>query len=268
MYLLLKAFVMGVVEGVTEFLPISSTGHLIIVNEFIRFPEKFAKMFEIVIQSGAILAVVVYFWDRLYPWGRSQDKEHTRQVWLIWRRTLVGVIPALIVGGVWGGEISERLFRPGVVIGALIVGGIVIIAVELMKRRVVVNDVLQISYWMALAVGVFQCLAMIPGTSRSAATIIGAMLLGVSRVAAVEFSFFLAVPTIVAATGYALLKMGLPSSVMEAGALLVGFVVSFLTAWLVIAFFMGYIRKNTFLPFAYYRIALGVIVLVYFFVAS
>jgi undecaprenyl-diphosphatase len=262
MTLIFKSIILGIVEGITEFLPISSTGHLIVVNRFINFTGNFATMFDITIQLGAILSVVVYFWNRLYPFSATNGSEHKKEVWDTWKKTIVGVLPALLIGGTLGHKVEERLFNPLVVAGALFVGGLVLIVIENRKRSDTITAVAALTYPTVIAIGFIQCLAMIPGTSRSAATIIGAMLLGASRPVAAEFSFFLAIPTMVAASAYSLFKHGATVSSAEWLALAVGFAVSFLVAWSVIAVFMKYIRKHNFKPFGYYRIILAVIIVI------
>jgi undecaprenyl-diphosphatase len=257
----LQAVILGIVEGITEFLPISSTGHLIIVNRFINFQGEFAELFDIVIQLGAILSVVIYFWKRLVPFGGAKSAAEKAEVWTTWYKTIVAVLPALVLGALFEHTIKEHLFTPGVVAGALVVGGVLLIYIEGRHKTPTTNSVGQMTYRTALLVGCIQCLAMVPGTSRSAATIIGAMLLGASRATATEFSFFLAIPTMVAASGYSLLKHGASLSVLQWEVLAVGFVVSFFVAWAVIAFLMNYIRKHDFKPFGWYRIALGVVVI-------
>lgn len=259
----LSALILGIVEGITEFLPISSTGHLIIVNQFVGFTEQFANMFNVVIQLGAILSVVVYFRKRLIPSGRIRSAENQR-IFALWKKTIAGVIPALVIGFLLGGYIEERLFNTTVVALALIVGGIILLYIE--NRRPInrITSIEHLTYRTAVLIGFIQCLAMIPGTSRSAATIIGAMLLGASRVVAAEFSFFLAIPTMAAASGYTLLKSGSMLSTHEFLIVAVGFIVSFVVAWAVIAGLMNYISKRDFKPFGYYRIVLGIIVLAYF----
>ncbi len=261
---LINAGIMGVVEGITEFLPISSTGHLIIVNHFIKFQEPFAQMFEVVIQLGAILSVIVFFFGRLNPLtGNSKRRE---EVLNLWKKTIAGVIPAIIIGGILGKKISDHLFSPAVVAGALIVGGIIIIIIEMRKKDAKITKVAEITYLLAFSIGLIQCLAMVPGTSRAAATIIGAMMLGANRETAAEFSFFLAIPTMFAASAYSLMKHCSSMTSLEWQALAVGFVVSFLVAWAVIALFMSYIRKHDFKPFGYYRIVLGILVIIFIFV--
>lgn len=264
MNMIFDSVVMGIIEGVTEFLPISSTGHLIIANQFIKFKEPFAQMFEILIQLGAILSVVVYFRNRLIPFGKEMNKEKREGVFNLWKKAVVGVIPAIIIGGTVGKIIQEQLFKPHIVAAALIAGGIILIAIESFKRKPTVESIAQLSYKMAVAIGFIQCFAMIPGVSRSAATIIGAMLLGASRNTAAEFSFFLAIPTMAAASGYSLLKHTSSLSRDEWTLLAVGFTVSFIVAWAVIAVFMNYIRKNDFKPFGYYRILLGLLVMFHY----
>ncbi len=267
---IITAIILGIVEGITEFLPVSSTGHLILANEFFTFADPvFAAMFDIVIQSGAILSVILYFRHRLLPVGAP---DHRDRVLTLWKATIVGVIPALVLGAAFGDTIEEHLFNPFVVAGSLFVGGIVILIVE---RRTPSNRIAgacpelveraeDIPLKIALFIGIIQCLAMVPGVSRSAATIIGAMLLGTSRLAAAEFSFFLAIPTLLAATAYSLLKHSALVSGDQAVALAVGFVVSFITAYAVIALFMRWISTRTFAPFGWYRIALAAAVVAYF----
>jgi undecaprenyl-diphosphatase len=261
---IINSIILGIVEGFTEFLPISSTGHLILVNNFIGFTGPFAHMFDVVIQLGAILAVVIYFWKRLVPFGNHKSAEEKAATWTLWMKTLVGVIPALLIGGTIGKHIEEKLFNPYVVAVALIVGGLLLLWIERTMRESKINSIGVLSYKTAFLIGLIQCLAMIPGTSRSAATIMGAILLGSSRIVAAEFSFFLAIPTMVAATGYSLMKSGLNLSSREILLTGIGFVVSFFVAWAVIAAFMKFISRNNFKPFGYYRIVLGSLVLVYF----
>ncbi|MEI6397081.1 MAG: undecaprenyl-diphosphate phosphatase [Candidatus Taylorbacteria bacterium] len=259
---IIKALILGVVEGVTEFLPISSTGHLILINQWINFGDSFTKMFDIVIQLGAILAVIVYFWPKLWPFGREA---HIRtEIFNVWKKTIVGVIPAIIIGGLLGSFIEKKLFNPWVVACALIVGGVVLIFIEKKQTNHRFESVANIPWLTALFIGLIQCLSMIPGTSRAAATIIGAILLGASRSVAVEFSFFLAIPTMIAASAYSLLKHGAVINGSEYVLLAVGFVAAFFVALTVIKFFINYIKTKNFQPFGYYRIILGVLIVVYF----
>jgi len=260
----IKAIILGVVEGITEFLPISSTGHLILVNEWISFSKEFTEIFDVFIQLGAVFAVLVYFRAKLNPFSKNKNKMEKKNSLQLWYKSILGVMPALVIGALFGKEITANLFNPVVVAIALFIGGIILILVEKRKTYAEVNTVVGITYGKAFLVGIIQCLAMIPGTSRSAATIIGAMLLGTSRVAAVEFSFFLAIPTMFAASAYSFLKIGFHFSSQDLLLLATGFVTSFLVALLLIAGFMNYITKNNFKPFGYYRIILGFIVLLYF----
>ncbi len=203
---ILVSIILGVVEGITEFLPVSSTGHLILVNSVIGFSEEFAYLFNIVIQLGAILAVVVYFRKKILPFYKKSPLYTPIQIMQIWKKVLIAVIPALLIGAVAGDYIEERLFHPITVAIALTIGGIVLIIIEQKNKQAKIFSVAEMSYKIVLFIGFIQCLALIPGTSRSAATIIGALLLGVARPIAAEFSFFLAIPTLFAASAYSLLK--------------------------------------------------------------
>ncbi len=259
---IIKAVALGAIEGLTEFLPISSTGHLILANEWLSFSESFTKMFDIVIQLGAILAVVVYFWPKLWPFNK--DAAAKQKIISIWKKTILGVIPAIILGGLLGSWLEAHLFNPWVVGAVLIIGGVIIILVEKKHIAPKYNSIAEIPLTTIIGIGLIQCLAMIPGTSRSGATIIGALLLGVSRAVAVEFSFFLAIPTMVAATGYSLIKHSSTISSSELITLAVGFVVAFLVALLVIKFFLNLIKRHNLLAFGYYRLVLGALIFIYF----
>lgn len=260
---ILKAIILGVVEGLTEFLPVSSTGHLIIVNRWISFGEGFTEMFDVVIQLGAILAVVVYFWKTLVPFGK--EREERREVFGLWVRVFVALVPALFFGALFGDWIEERLFGPFTVALALIAGGIALILIERKKMGEKIVSMKDMSYSVSFGIGLAQCLAMVPGTSRSAATILGAMFLGATRSVAARFSFFLAIPTMAAASAYALMKHGTMMSAWDVAVLATGFITSFLVAWAAIAFLIHYIQKNDLKPFGYYRIVLGLAVLAFFF---
>jgi undecaprenyl-diphosphatase len=264
---IVKAVILGIVEGITEFLPISSTGHLILVNQIIAFDEQFTKMFDIVIQLGAILSVVVYFRKRLFAFTKETGSYFQSQTADLWKKAIVGVLPAVVVGTILGKRIQESLFNPTIVALALVIGGIALILLENRKQREKISSIAMLDYKTVLFIGLIQCLAMIPGTSRSAATIIGAMLLGCSRLVAAEFSFFLAMPTLFAASVYSLLKTGFTMTPEEMVVLAVGFVVSFIIALLVIAGFMKYISRRDFKLFGYYRIVLGGTILVLFILA-
>jgi len=263
---LLKAVILGVVEGLTEFLPISSTGHLILINQFATFDKEFTLLFDIVIQLGAIFAVVFFFWKRLWPF--TKDKNRNREVLNIWYKTIIGVLPAIFFGALFASKIEEKLFNPWTVAIALLVGGLVILFVERKRPKGCpdpkIISISNLSYKTAFFIGLVQCLSMIPGTSRSAATIIGAILFGASRVVATEFSFFLAIPTMFAASAYSLLKYRAILNLSQIFVLSVGFIVSFMVALAVIKFLINYVQKNNFKIFGYYRIILGVIIIIYF----
>lgn len=252
----ISAVVLGLVEGITEFLPVSSTGHLILFNEWFSFAPDFTKMFDVVIQFGAILAVVVVFAKRFWPLNTPNLE--------LWKRVVVSVLPAIVFGALFGSKIQEALFNPRVVAMALIVGGAILSIVEHQKPKASLTDLGKLTYGKAFAIGCIQCLAFIPGTSRSAATIIGAMFLGASRSTAAEYSFFLAVPTMAAASAYSLLKNPISLTGNDVAILAIGFVTAFASALIVIRLFLQYIRTKTFTPFAYYRIIVGVLILMFF----
>lgn len=263
-----RVLILSIVEGLTEFLPVSSTGHLILVNEFVRLePESFANNFSVIIQLGAILSVVVLYFGKLNPFGAGKSGVQRRRTMNLWKKVIVGALPAAVFGLLLDDFIDEKLFKPSVVIAALFIWGIFILLIERRKQEANIQSVYEISYKLAFFIGMIQCLAMVPGTSRSAATIIGAMLLGCSRSAAAEFSFFLAIPTMLGATGLKLAKMLLKGTIFagEQWMLLAfGSVLSFVVALLVIRFLMNYIRKHDFRVFGYYRIVLSVLLFVYF----
>jgi undecaprenyl-diphosphatase len=248
----LTSVILGVVEGLTEFLPISSTGHLILVNQWFQFGEPFTRLFDIVIQSGAILAVVVLFWKDLWP-----DKFTYHDLKDKWGTILTAFVPTAIIGLLLGGVAERYLFTPVVVAGALVFYGVVFLVLE---DRQTQNQKTLITYPDALLIGLVQSLALVPGTSRSGATIIGLLLLGYTRPVAARFSFLLAVPTLIAAGGYSLLKYKATISWEQVWLLAIGFIVSGIAAFLVSRWFMAYISKKSFRPFAWYRIALGLIV--------
>jgi undecaprenyl-diphosphatase len=271
---ILIAVILGIVEGVTEFLPISSTGHLILFNSVLGFTGAFANAFDVIIQLGAILSVVVYFRKKiLLPFlpGREKKgdrKDERKEASGIWKKVIVGMVPAVLIAGaaqvLLGSGIEDALFNPVIVASALLVGGVALILLERRKVKGRFGSIQSITYQTAFLIGLIQCLALVPGTSRSAATIIGAMLLGATRIAAAEFSFYLAIPTLAAASAYSMWKIGFALSASEVMLLSVGFVVSFIVAWAVIAGFMGFIKKRDFSLFGYYRIVLGLLVLAYF----
>ena len=265
----LKAAFLGVVEGVTEFLPVSSTGHLLIANQFVHFDSKtFGDMFDIVIQLGAILAIVVIYFGRLNPFAPKLTVTARTGIWNLWGKAVVAFIPTGIAAFLLNSWVEKNFFNAYTVAFTLIFYGVVFIAVELLPKKTRVETVDAFPYWLAFALGVIQILSLVPGTSRSGITIIGALLLGVSRVAAAEFTFFLAIPTMVVATGYSLLKYLKETGWHLAGtdlvALAVGFVVSFFVAWAVVKAFIRFIQRDTFIPFGVYRMVAGAAVLGYF----
>lgn len=268
--LLLKALLMGVVEGLTEFLPISSTGHLVLVGSLIEFDDERAKVFDIAIQSGAIFAVVLVFWAKIKNTFLSLPRSRTAQRLTI--NVCIAFVPAVIMGLLFGHWIKAHLFTPWVVASTFIIGGFVILWVEGWGRpkpldehpndRFRVLNVESMSGLDALRVGLVQCLAMLPGTSRSGATIIGGMWFGLSRQVATEFSFFLAIPTLLGAGVYSLYKERALLSVHDAPLFLMGLVVSFLSAWVCVRWLLKFISTHDFIAFAYYRIAFGIFILI------
>ena len=274
---LLKAVLFGIVEGVTEWLPISSTGHLILLNEFITLnvSDEFRSMFDVVIQLGAILAVIVLFFHKLNPFSPTKSAGEKKQTWQLWFKVVAAIIPSGIVGVLFDDWMEAHFHNATVVSIALIVYGVAFILVERRNARRVggktVEDVYAIDYKTALLIGCFQCLSLIPGTSRSGSTILGAILIGVGRSAGAEFSFFMAIPTMLGASaikGLKFLLSGVTATGTEIGVLIVGCVVSFLVSLLVIRGLMEYVRKHSFSAFGVYRIILGVVVLAYFALAG
>lgn len=258
--MILKAIILGIIEGLTEFLPVSSTGHLIIVGEYLKFAnESFSNVFNFVIQMGAILAVVIFFREKLFP--KPGHRKQSKQVFNLWLKVAVGCIPAGILGFLFDDFMEAHFYNSVAVAIALIFGALLLIFAERKLKRVRVSSTEDITYGNALAVGFAQCLAMWPGMSRSASTIIGGLFIGLSREVAAEFSFFLAIPTIVGVSGYKLLKAGFNFTSNEWMILFIGTLVSFIVAYLVISVFMNYVKKRKLEPFAYYRIALGILVL-------
>ena len=258
--LLMKAALMGIVEGLTEFLPVSSTGHLILAGSLLGFSDEKSKVFDIAIQTGAILAVVIVYWQRLR--GAVAHLGDSAAARRFVGNVAIGFLPAAVIGLVAYKTIKAHLFNAPVVAGAFIVGALIILWVERRARPTVrIREVDDMTPLDALKVGFVQCLGMIPGTSRSGATIIGGMLLGLSRKAATDFSFFLAIPTLVAAGAYSLWKERALLSPADLPLFLVGFVVSFVSAWMCVRWLLRYIATHDFTPFAWYRIAFGVVVL-------
>ncbi len=259
--LLIKAAIMGIVEGLTEFLPISSTGHLILTGSLLGMTDDKSKVFDVAIQTGAIFAVILVYWQRLRATaaGLGSDARARRFV----MNVAIAFVPAVVLGLLFGKAIKAHLFTPVIVASSFIVGGLIILWAERRPASAVrVQDVDAMSPLDALKVGLVQCLAMIPGTSRSGATIIGGMLLGLSRQTATDFSFFLAIPTLIGAGAYALWKERALLSLADLPLFGVGLVFSFLSAWVCVRWLLRYIASHSFVPFAWYRIAFGIVVLV------
>ena len=285
---LIKVLILSIVEGVTEFLPVSSTGHLILVNQFVKLePEGFSNAFNVIIQLGAILSVVVLYFERLNPWTKSkirlpknyeelnrQSKAYfilshpDKKTINLWFKVIVGVLPAMVLGLLFDDLIDQYLFNPMTVAAMLLVWGLIIIFVEKRNKNIKYESLADVPYTTILMIGFFQCLAMVPGTSRSAATIIGAMVLGLSRPAAAEFSFFLAIPTMLGATLLKLVKNLGGFSGNQWFLILIGMVLSFIVAFVVIKKFLAYVKKHDFIPFGIYRIILAVVVFAYFLIVN
>lgn len=271
---ILKAVLFGVVEGITEWLPISSTGHMILLNEFVKLnvSSQFWDMFLVVIQFGAILAVILLYWKTIWPLGIYRHRKRTRIVWKkdtlsLWGKTIVACIPAGVVGILLDDWLDEHLYNWLVVAIMLILVGVAFLVVEkVMKdRKPQITELKDLGMKEALIIGMFQLIAAVfPGTSRSGATIIGGLMIGVSRTVAAEFTFILAIPVMAGASLLKMLKFGFHFTGMEAAILGAGMVVAFVVSVIVIRFLMGYIRKHDFKPFGWYRIALGALVIVYF----
>lgn len=262
-----QAILLGIVEGITEFLPVSSTGHLLVAEHLLGIsPSAFTRMFNVVIQLGAILAVVVFFREKLLPRAFFSEPACRQATYALWSKTAAAVAPAVVIGLLLDDWMEAHLFTPVVVGVALIVGALLLFGLDrpAAPGRKTIDSLAGVSYGRAVLVGVAQCLAMIPGTSRSAATIIGGLCLGFSRPLAVEFSFYLAIPTMFGASLLKVAKHGMDLTSNEWLAVVIGFSVSFFVSWAVIAFFMAYIRKHTFSLFAWYRLAFGLFILLYF----
>ncbi len=265
---ILKAIFLGIVEGITEWLPVSSTGHMLLVDEFLTLDmsEEFKEMFFVVIQLGAILAVVLLFWKRMIPFDFSGGISVKKQTFSLWLKVALACVPGAVVTILFDDFIEEHLHTPSVIAAALIFYGLAFILVEIKtKNRPAKTHVLEeISYKEALLIGLFQVLSIIPGTSRSGSTIIGALIIGVSRVAAAEFTFFLAVPVMFGLSFLKLLSFGFCFTVAEIAVLLAGTVTAFLVSLAVVKALMNYVKRKDFKVFGYYRIILGVIILIYY----
>ena len=268
---LLKAVLFGIVEGITEWLPVSSTGHMILLDEFVKLQvsEAFYEMFQVVIQLGAILAVILLFFHKLNPFSPKKDQTQKKDTWQLWFKVVVAVLPSAVIGVLLDDWMDAHLYNYVVVAITLVLYGIAFLFMERdnKKSTAKVTDVYAIDYRTAILIGCFQCLSLIPGTSRSGSTILGAIILGVGRSAGAEFSFFLAIPTILGASALKLLKFmlsGVTAGGLELAVLAIGCVVSFLVSLLVIKGLMEYVRKHSFRVFGFYRIILGALVLLYF----
>ncbi len=272
---MLKAIVLGIVEGITEWLPVSSTGHMILIDEFLNLnvSDDFREMFLVVIQLGAICAVPVLFFNKLNPFSKIKSGAEKKNTWALWFKVIVGAIPAAIIGVLLDDFLDEHLYNYGVVAAALIIYGIVFIFIEKVRagKPTRVENVEDLSYTDALKIGAFQVLSLIPGTSRSGSTIIGGMTFGVSRSASAEFSFFMAIPIMLGASGLKLLKFimsGVSVTGEEIALLLIGIVASFFVSLFAIKFLMDFVKRHDFKPFGIYRIILGAIVIGYFLIKT
>ena len=276
---IIKTIILGIVEGITEWLPISSTGHLILVGEFLKLDksDEFKEMFDVVIQLGAIMAVVVIFWNKLWPFGKKGNQHPLNKspfgqmiktdIFMMWFKVLVACVPAALIGYFTEDWVDKHFYNPWTVAIALIVFGVAFIIVENWNKgkKAKINTIAELTFTAALIIGVFQLIAAIfPGTSRSGATIVGALLIGVSRTVAAEFTFYLAVPVMFGASLLKLVKFGFDFTGSELAVLLVGMAVAFLVSVFVIKFLMDYIKKHDFKVFGWYRIVLGILVLMYF----
>jgi undecaprenyl-diphosphatase len=265
---ILKAIILGIVEGITEWLPISSTGHMILVEEFIQLDlsQAFKEMFFYVIQLGAILAVVVIYFHKLNPFSPSKTKEEKTQTWDIWKKVVIGCIPAGVIGLPLNDWADENLLNATVVALALIIYGILFIVIENKHkdREPSITDFSQLTYIKAFQIGLFQALSIIPGTSRSGSSILGSIVLGTSRFIATEFSFFMSIPIMFGISFLKIIKFGFDFTGLELAVLLSGMITAFLVSIVAIKFLIGYLKRNDFKAFGWYRIVLGAIVLVYF----
>ncbi|MBQ8933417.1 MAG: undecaprenyl-diphosphate phosphatase [Lachnospiraceae bacterium] len=268
----LKVLLFGIVEGFTEWLPISSTGHLILVEQLVQLdqPESFWNVFKVVIQLGAILAVVLIYWEKLWPFSRSNTSARKRGIISLWLKIAAACVPTALIGLPLDMVLDDYLSSPVIIAAALIVYGVIFIVLENRNKNVIfpINSMKKLDYKTAVLIGLFQCLAFIPGTSRSGATILGAMILGCARPIAAEFSFYLGIPVMFGASLLKIVKHGFDFTGVQIFLLLFGMMTSFIVAVYTIRFLMKYIRKHDFKVFGYYRIVLGIIVLIYFLVLA
>ncbi|MFR2888529.1 MAG: undecaprenyl-diphosphate phosphatase [Clostridium butyricum] len=271
---IIKAIILGIVEGITEWLPISSTGHMILVDQFLKLnvSKDFMDMFLVVIQLGAILAVIVLYWEKVFPFKFSNGIKIEKDTMIMWVKIVIACIPAAVIGLLFDDQLNELFYNPTTVAVMLILFGILFIVIENYNKgkRSKINSLSEITYNVAIMIGLFQLIAAVfPGTSRSGATIVGALLIGVSRTVAAEFTFFLAIPVMFGASALKLLKFGLATGFTMTGnelsILLVGMIVAFIVSILAIKFLMSYIKNNDFKAFGWYRIILGIIVIAYFY---
>jgi undecaprenyl-diphosphatase len=264
---IIKAIILGIIQGITEWLPVSSTGHLILFNKWfpLAFSKEFVDLFLVFIQLGSIIAVIILFFKKLFPWS-SSSKAHQHNTILLWVKIVIAAFPGAIIGFLFDDIIDTVLYTPLVIAITLIVYGILFILIERTKKDHPKDSLGLITYKDALLIGIFQVLALIPGTSRSGATILGAILLGASRTVAAEFSFFLAIPMMFGASFLKLIKAGFSWTPFEWSVLATGTIVAFVVSLLVIRFLMDYVKKHDFTTFAYYRIALALVVLTLLFV--
>lgn len=265
---IIKAIILGVIEGITEWLPISSTGHMILADEFIKLnmSEAFKEMFFVVVQLGAILAVVFLYFEKLNPFSSRKSSWEKRETFSLWFKVIVAVIPAGLIGVLFDDALNDMFYNYQTVAVTLILYGVLFILIENRNKykRPLIKEFTQLTYPTAILIGIFQILSLIPGTSRSGATIIGAMLLGTSRYIAAEFTFFLAIPVMFGASLLKILKFGFAFTGAEIVVLVTGMIVALVVSIIAIKFLMGYIKKHNFKVFGYYRIVLGIIVLIYF----
>ncbi len=273
---IIKSIIFGIVQGITEWLPISSTGHLLLINQFLNLKcsKDFLDMFKVVIQFGSIIAVIVLYWNKLFPYtvkkkkGKTvlaKSKQERIDTYILWAKVIVASIPAAVFGFLFENVIDDVLSTPVVIALALIIYGVLFIVIESTSKKPKVTDLKQLSFGRAFVIGCFQSLALIPGTSRSGSTILGAITIGTARPVASEFSFFLAIPVMFGASLLKILGFGFDFTPLEWWVLITGTVVSFLVSVVAIRFLMNYIRKHDFKAFGYYRIILGILVLIYFF---